>query len=45
MDEDVLPAPVIENGLEHNFILEGGDVWEKADSNQPYAQYFREFGR
>ena len=45
MDEDVLPAPVIENGLEHDFMMEGGDVWEKADSQETYAQYFREFGR
>jgi hypothetical protein len=44
-DEEVLPAPIIEDGTEHNFILEGGDVWEKADSGQTYAGYFREFGR
>ena len=44
-DEDVLPAPVIENGLEHEFMLEGGDVWEKADSSETYASFFREMSR
>jgi hypothetical protein len=44
-DEEVLPAPVIENGMEHDFMLEGGDVWEKAGAHETYSQYFREFGR
>jgi hypothetical protein len=44
-DEEVLPAPIIENGKEHDFILEGGDVWEKADSGQTYAGYFRDIHR
>jgi hypothetical protein len=44
-DEETLPAPVIENGLEHEFMLEGGDVWEKADSRETYAEYFREIHR
>ena len=45
MDEENLPAPIIEDGREHNFILEDGDVWEKADSGQTYAGYFREIHR
>jgi hypothetical protein len=45
MDEETLPAPIIEDGLQNDFILEGGDVWEKADSGQTYAGYFREIQR
>jgi len=44
-DEETLPAPVIENGLENEFILEGGDVWEKADGKEIYADFFREMSR
>jgi hypothetical protein len=44
-DEDVLPAPVIDNGMEHEFMLEGGDVWEKADSGETYSAYFKEIQR
>jgi hypothetical protein len=44
-DEETLPAPVIENGLENEFILEGGDVWEKADSGETYAGFFKEMSR
>ena len=44
-DEETLPAPVIENGLEHEFMLEGGDVWEKADGKETYAEFFREMHR
>jgi hypothetical protein len=44
-DEETLPAPVIENGLEHEFMLEGGDVWEKADGKETYAEFFREIHR
>jgi len=40
-DEETLPAPIIEDGLEHSFMLEGGDVWEKADSGETYASYIR----
>jgi hypothetical protein len=31
--------------MEHDFMLEGGDVWEKAGAHETYSQYFREFGR
>jgi hypothetical protein len=44
-DEETLPAPLIENGLEHEFMLEGGDVWEMADSGETYAGFFREMHR
>jgi hypothetical protein len=44
-DEITPPSPVIEDGMEHSFDVWDGDVWEKADSNQTYAQYFKELSR
>ena len=41
VDEEVLPAPIIEDGRENPFILEGGDVWEMANGGDTYAGYFR----
>ena len=45
IDEDVLPAPIIEDGLEHDFMVEGGDVWEVADGGDTYGKYTRDFFR
>jgi hypothetical protein len=42
-DEEVLPAPIIEDGLEHDFMIEGGDVWEVAGGGGVYEQYSRDF--
>jgi hypothetical protein len=42
-DEDVLPAPIIENGLESPFELMGGDLWELADGGPTYDSYIRDF--
>lgn len=42
VDEEVLPAPIIEDGLDHSFDLMGGDVWEKADSGETYAKFIRD---
>jgi Terminase large subunit, T4likevirus-type, N-terminal/Terminase RNaseH-like domain len=46
-DELTPPAPVMDDGLaaEHEFMIEGGDLWEKADSNQPFASYHANFWR
>jgi hypothetical protein len=41
MDEDVLPAPIIEDGLEHDFEIMGGDLWELADGGETYAKFMR----
>jgi hypothetical protein len=41
MDEDVLPAPIIEDGLEHDFEIMGGDLWEVADGGEVYASFTR----
>ena len=45
IDEDVLPAPIIEDGLQHDFMVEGGDVWEVADGGDTYGKYTRDFFR
>ena len=42
-DEDVLPAPIIEDGLEHDFMIEGGDIWEVADGGDTYGSYSKKF--
>jgi hypothetical protein len=44
-DDETLPAPIIEDGLEHSFELIDGDLWETANGGETYAGYFREFGR
>ena len=38
-DEDVLPAPIIEDGRETDFMVQGGDVWELADGGDTYGSY------
>jgi len=45
VDEITPPAPVVDNGMDHPFEVMGGDVWEKADSNAPYAEWFKEMMR
>ena len=42
-DEEVLPAPIIEDGLEHDFIVEGGDLWEVANGGDTYGSYTKKF--
>ena len=41
VDEDVLPAPIIDDGLEHEFDMVGGDMWEVADGSPTYANFIR----
>jgi Terminase large subunit, T4likevirus-type, N-terminal/Terminase RNaseH-like domain len=45
LDEEVLPAPIIEDGLKHKFEILDGDVWEKADSGEVYAGFVRDMIR
>ena len=45
MDDDTLPAPIIEDGLEHDFEMVGGDMWEVADGRETYSEYFKDFHR
>ena len=42
-DDEVLPAPIIEDGLEHDFMIEGGDLWEVADGGDTYGSYTKKF--
>jgi hypothetical protein len=41
LDEEVLPAPIIEDGLEHDFEIMGGDLWEVANGEETYARFTR----
>jgi hypothetical protein len=42
MDDDILPAPIIEDGLEHEFEMMGGDLWEVADGTETYSKFIRD---
>jgi hypothetical protein len=42
MDDDVLPAPIIENGLETPFEILDGDVWEMAHSGETYSGFIKD---
>jgi hypothetical protein len=42
VDDDMLPAPIIEDGLEHEFEMMGGDLWEVADGNETYSKFIRD---
>jgi hypothetical protein len=42
-DEDLLPAPIIDDGLENPFINEGGDLWELANGGDVYGEYSAKF--
>ena len=41
LDENMLPAPIIEDGLEHDFEMMGGDLWEVADGGETYNKFIR----
>lgn len=45
VDDETLPAPIIEDGMKTTFDVMDGDVWEKADSGEVYAGFFRELMR
>ena len=42
MDENILPAPIIDDGLENPFEIMGGDIWEVANGGDTYASFIRE---
>jgi len=44
-DEENLPAPIIDDGLEHDFDVFDGDVWENANGGEIYASFIRELTR
>lgn len=45
MDEETIPGPIIDNGLDVPFLVEGGDVWVTGSQGEVYAEYFREIMR
>jgi hypothetical protein len=42
LDEEVLPAPIIDDGLDHPFELVGGDLWEVSNGGEVYAGFIRD---
>ena len=41
-DEEVLPAPIIETGLERDYEIIDGDLWEAADGSEVYSGLMRD---
>jgi hypothetical protein len=41
-DEEVLPAPIIETGLEKDYEIIDGDLWEAADGSEVYSGLMRD---
>jgi hypothetical protein len=41
VDDLMLPAPIIDDGMEHDFEIMGGDVWERVDGTDTYANFIR----
>jgi hypothetical protein len=41
VDDETLPAPIIEDGLEHEFEIIGGDLWEVADGAGTYSNFIK----
>ena len=42
MDENVLPAPIIDDGMETPFEVMGGDLWEVANGGEIYSNFIKE---
>jgi hypothetical protein len=42
LDQEILPAPIIEDGLDHPFEVFDGDVWEAADGGEIYSKFIRD---
>jgi len=45
IDEDVLPAPIIETGLDRPYEIIDGDLWENADGSEVYSGLMRDVMR
>lgn len=41
VDDEMLPPPIIEDGLDHDFEILGGDLWEKPDGRDTYANFIK----
>ena len=44
-DDDTVVEPIIDDGLDHGFMVEGGDIWENANGSDTYASLMRELLR
>lgn len=42
LDEELLPAPIVDDGLDHPFELVGGDLWEVSNGGEVYAGFIRD---
>lgn len=42
LDEEVLPAPIIDNGLSNRYENMDGDLWEVADGSELYSQFIKD---
>jgi hypothetical protein len=42
LDEEVLPAPIIDDGRQHNFEVMDGDLWEVANGDEIYSGFIRD---
>jgi Terminase large subunit, T4likevirus-type, N-terminal/Terminase RNaseH-like domain len=42
LDEEVLPAPIIDDGKQHNFEVMDGDLWEVANGDEIYSGFIRD---
>ena len=45
LDDENLPAPIIEDGRGHTFEVIDGDVWETTNSGEVYSGFFKELMR
>ena len=42
MDENMLPEPLIEDGMDIPFEIIGNDLWELSDASETYASFIRD---
>jgi hypothetical protein len=42
LDEEILPAPIIDDGRKHNFEVMDGDLWEVANGDEIYSGFIRD---
>jgi hypothetical protein len=38
-NDDVLPAPIIDDGLDNPYFMEDGDLWQLADKEGSYFEF------
>lgn len=42
LDEEVLPAPIIDDGRKHSFEVIDGDLWEAANGDEIYSGFIKD---